>query len=140
MATPCVFAVAACVAIATKNSAAAIMAATRLLKPTRSLMPLRLTRRSTRLTRLMPIKPMRPLWLMGLLMPLMSLMLLKLTRLIWPTRPLMLLRPMWPTRLIRSSRLIRHCLTETVIFGANHAPSEFEIRIDLTTNWKPATE
>ncbi len=27
-------------------------------------------------------------------------------------------------------------LTEAVIIGANHAPSEFEIRLNLTTNWK----
>ncbi len=35
---------------------------------------------------------------------------------------------------------VEAALTETVIFGANRAPSEFEIRIDLTTNWKLATE
>jgi hypothetical protein len=50
MAFPCVFAAAACVAITTKNSAAAIMAATRLSRLTRPfglmrpLKPMRLTR------------------------------------------------------------------------------------------------
>jgi hypothetical protein len=33
---------------------------------------------------------------------------------------------------------VEAALTETVLFGANYAPSELEIRIDLTTNWKPA--
>jgi hypothetical protein len=31
---------------------------------------------------------------------------------------------------------VEAALTEAVIFGANCAPSEFEIRMNLTTNWK----
>ncbi len=35
---------------------------------------------------------------------------------------------------------VEAALRETVIFGANRAPSEFEIKIDLTINWKSAIE
>ncbi len=104
MVTPCVFAAAACIAIATKNSAAAIMAAIRLSRPTRSLMPLRPTR-LTRLTRPRPMMPSRQLWPM--MWP------ISLTRLIWPTRLIRLMRLTWrrpikPTRLrpMKPTRLL----------------------------------